>query len=952
MLLVVFAHVLFQLQQLSPEIDNVVDFIYIFHMPAFVFISGYFGKSERSRSFESIVRLVFLFFIFNSLMGFFYGFKSLLKPVYSYWYLVALVAWRLTAHHIVGFRYILYVLIVIAVFSGFYPSIDNTFASARILGFFPFYIEGYLLPRKNSELLISGGIARRLILGLVLFLLLLGLSAVAIKIFAYDDSALQMGCYTTPGGVFGRVALLMLAFLAIYVLRCLTFDSEIPLLTKWGRNSLWIFVLHRPFTLFISSHIKLLSVPLIMAIALLSSMGLCSVLGCDAVAARLGSFADEGSKIFTGQGTRRFSLAKIVAMGVAFWFVVSVVIESYKGLDTKNCRGESHTLSESSAEDVVYPAMTDLQKASFDNAFRIIFAGDLILLEDQVKRGWCGKGYDFSDVFEYAKPYITSADFAIGVLEGPLAGPEAGFSTSNFDDGRRVQLNFPDEFADAVKEAGFDIVTMANNHLLDKGVPGVLRTLDRLDRIGLAHVGAYRTAEEKAARRVRLVERQGIKMAVLSYTYGSNYVDDNALVDGRFSCLTSVICRERGELFERIKVQVERDFTVAKAMKPDIIIVLPHIGTQFSNVPDENQKVWFEIFKKNGADIILGDHPHVVEPALIEEYDGRTVFAAYCPGNFANIYRGHQGFASMLVDVYVDRQSKKVIGGSIVPLYVHARADGNFRAVPPYAILHDSVLRSQLTTDDEAVAAQANRIVTEVVFGHGMDVTSQTGRYYFDKKGFIRVKTGGLELSNEMRNGKLFKVLESAKTVCFIGDGVTAGTKNGGCGWYEPIEEHLDGKTVRSFAKGGCTVSYMLGHVGEIPQSDLYVIALGANDVRYRDERFCAMTAEGYVDSLDQLRIALTKASPSAKFVFIAPWCSLDGDPLNCIPYAQKVALTSEYANALEKYCNGKSIPFINANGAISSALRIAPTGRCLLDHMHPNAADGVLLYAKAVLSN
>ena len=104
MLLVVFAHILFELQDTSGTINSTVDYIYMFHMPAFVFISGYFGKSERSHSFESIIKLVFLFFIFNSIMGFLYGFGSILHPMYSYWYLIALIVWRMTAHHIAKFK--------------------------------------------------------------------------------------------------------------------------------------------------------------------------------------------------------------------------------------------------------------------------------------------------------------------------------------------------------------------------------------------------------------------------------------------------------------------------------------------------------------------------------------------------------------------------------------------------------------------------------------------------------------------------------------------------------------------------------------------------------------------------------------------------------------------------------------------------------------------------------
>ena len=104
MLLTVFAHILYQLQSNSSAINSIVDYIYMFHMPAFVFVCGYFGKSENSHSFGAIIKLLFLYFIFNSVMGFVYGFDSLLKPMYSYWFLIALVVWRLTAHHIAVFK--------------------------------------------------------------------------------------------------------------------------------------------------------------------------------------------------------------------------------------------------------------------------------------------------------------------------------------------------------------------------------------------------------------------------------------------------------------------------------------------------------------------------------------------------------------------------------------------------------------------------------------------------------------------------------------------------------------------------------------------------------------------------------------------------------------------------------------------------------------------------------
>lgn len=958
MLLTVFAHILFQLQDNSDTINRTVNIIYMFHMPAFVFISGFFGKSERSHSFESIIRLIFLYFIFNSVIGLVYGFTSLLSPMYSYWYLVALIVWRLTAHRIAEFKEIKLILFVIALFVGFYPSIDNTFAAARIICFYPYYMCGYLLDREESEKLINKKYINRMAVGSVLAIAVLLLSSAADSYFSFTDSALQMLGYDEPIHSFGRIVLYIIAFLAIYALRCLSPDKKIPLLTMLGRNSLWIFVLHRPVTLLLSDHMTKLSAVYAVLTAVIGAVIICIVLGNDLAAKYLDKFLCQGTAIFTSDDNKKFNISKLVVLCVSLAFVVNILITAYSDIEIEDLKNfikgeysEKYEAEIDTDEDIIYPVMTAEQKKAFDNAFRITFSGDLILLEDQVKRAYNGTGYDFTEVFEYAKPYISSADYAIGVFEGPMAGEEAGFSSSNFDDGKELYLNFPDSFAEAVKNAGFDLVTTANNHVLDKGEQGAVRTLDILDKIGLEHTGSYKSMAEKQKEHIKTVECEGIKMAVLSYTYGSNYIDNSELIDGSLSHITSVISGTDGKIFEQLKSKVEQDFKDAKAMSPDLIIVLPHIGTQFSNAPDKEQEVWFNIFKENGADIILGDHSHAAEPVSIEKYNEKNVFTAYCPGNFANIYRDNQGDTSMLIDVYIDRDTKQVIGGSVVPLYTHSRADGNFRAVPIYDIVNDTELRKQLTTDDIELAAYSNSIITNVVFGHKMDITSVTERYYFNENGFIRSKSLGLALTDEMRAGLLYSAIECSDSVCFIGDSVTEGTKNGGCPWYEPMEEYFADKKIFNYSKGGCTVSYMTQRTDEIPAAELYVIALGTNDVRYRDESICAMTSNDYVSEMNELKEKLSAVSPSAEFIFIAPWYSTDGDPYCSMSYNEKINLNDEYSFALEQYCKNNSIGFINANEYIKNSLSTAPDRIYLLDHIHPNQTEGVRLYSEAVMN-
>ncbi|MCH5348437.1 MAG: CapA family protein [Oscillospiraceae bacterium] len=959
-LLMVFAHILYQLQDKFTAVNSIVDYIYMFHMPAFVFVSGYFGKSERSRSAPAIIRLLFLYFIFNSITGFIFGFTSLLVPKYSYWYLLALVVWRLTAPYIEKLPRVNFLLIVIAILSGFFITINNNFAVARIIAFYPYYMFGYKLSTEKSDQLIRTAYSKRLIKGIAALILAAAVAVPAYNFLGYTDDELSMFGYMEPIKAFSRAVLFIIAFLAIYALRNISPDKKIPFLSAVGQNSLWVFLLHRPLTICLSDMLADQSLGAVISMAILSTFALCFALGNDVIAKYLNSFADSGVSIFTGEKNTRFNAARIAALLVASGFIFMIATGNYNDLGfdfmkrTAYNDDDYYYIEEPQEEmedpNIIYSVMSSEQKSAFDKAFRLTFAGDLILLEDQVKRGYTGDGYDFSPVFEYAEKYISSADYAIGVFEGPMAGEAAAYTSGNFADGKRLCLNFPDQFGEAVKNAGFDLVTTANNHVLDKDPEGALRTLDVLDRIGLDHTGSYRNASEKESSHIKLVECEGIKMAVLSYTYGSNFYYNSELTDGYLSYVTSIISGTSGEQFDALKASVERDFEEAKRLDPDLIIVLPHIGTQFSNEPDEEQTVWFDIFKECGADIILGDHPHVVEPALIENYNGRTVFTAYCPGNFANIYRENQGDTSMLIDVYIDRTTKQVIGGGIVPLYTQSTADGNFRAIPIYEIVNNTELRNQLSTDDLVRVQDANDIITSVVFGHTMNINSVTERYYFDETGFIRVKATGLELTDEMKNGTLYKAIERADSICFVGDSLTEGTKNGGCPWYEPIEEYIDRKDIYNFSAGGCTVSYINENAEYIPEADLYVVAVGTNDVRYRDEEECAMTPESYTGVIDELMIKLSGKNPSAEFIFIAPWYSTDADKYCDLTYEEKTALNNEYSEALGKYCNENHVGFINANPYIQRKLTEAPERKYLLDHIHPNSGVGVIMYSEAVL--
>ncbi len=434
-----------------------------------------------------------------------------------------------------------------------------------------------------------------------------------------------------------------------------------------------------------------------------------------------------------------------------------------------------------------------------------------------------------------------------------------------------------------------------------------------------------------------------MKLAVLAYTYGTNGKATDELI-GADEFLSSFLVGESSPNFSKVKAAVEEDFALAKSFAPDLIIVLPHWGTQFADAPDDFQRTWQKIFLDCGADIIFGDHTHSVQPI---EFDGKSL-TVFCPGNFANIYRDHDGDASALVEVYVDRATKKILGGAIIPLWTESKLDGNYRALPVTEIFTNKKLRGELSTRDFERVEEILRHVTKIMLGDEINFNQR--EYFFDGDGFMRKKNMPLEISEDMR-GEFYMALTAAENVCFVGDSLTEGTRNGGVPWFEPIENLVRGK-IFNVSRGGATTKTLLERLDEIIQSraDLFVVAVGANDVRYRDAEICSMTPEEYVANLQKLCNAVREKNPAAKFIFIAPWTSTDGDLVSRLPFAEKIKLNDEYSTALKNFCAANGEIFVDANPYIDARLKLFPHKNFLTDFIHPNADNGVKLYAEAVL--
>ena len=506
-----------------------------------------------------------------------------------------------------------------------------------------------------------------------------------------------------------------------------------------------------------------------------------------------------------------------------------------------------------------------------------------------------------------------------------------------------------------MKAAGIDFVTLANNHLLDNGVPGAVRTLDVLDRIGLAHAGSYRSAADRVARDIPVIDVKGLRIAVLTYTYGVNDHGIGEFFDPRHAYQTSIITDRTSAYFQESLEGVLNDFKRARAKHPDAIVVLPHMGTQFTHAPDAFQKLWVDIFIDAGADVVFGDHPHAVQP-IEWRHTGRPgreyALVVYCPGNYVNSYTERDGDAMAIVDAYLDPKTGSPIGAGIAAMWGQATMDGMYRALPIYSVMHDEDLQKHISSHDLERVQQVHSVVTAVMLGRKLSLDQLQETYYLFPEGYARSPAPGIEVPERLKSKQLYQLLSGAGSVTFVGDSLTEGTKNGGYGWYEPLVAAFPGLVVRKRAWGGHTSRMLLDRKEEILDvpADVYVVAIGTNDVRYRNPAVSAMTAEEYVLNLDRLVQEIKARQPAAKLVFIGAWTTDHYDPISVLDEKARRQMLAEYRDALQAYAVRHQHLYIDPNPGIDAVLQREYPPTYLNDHIHPNAGAGIRLYSSKVL--
>lgn len=334
-------------------------------------------------------------------------------------------------------------------------------------------------------------------------------------------------------------------------------------------------------------------------------------------------------------------------------FIFGVFVGYYRFNTTSNIVEIANINNENQSEDVVEEVIPE------DITINMTVAGDILCHNTNFWDAYVAEldDYDFSYSFEDIKKYFDNADVAIGVLETNFAGRDIGYTNYPL-------FNSPEHLATDLKELGFDILGTANNHCLDKGFSGMVSTLEELDKAGIDHMGTYATEEDSKEYLIKDVK--GIKMAFLTYTYGTNGIP---IPTGKeFS--VNITDKEK----------ILADLENVKKENVDVICVNMHWGDEYSLKPNSNQKDLADFLFENGVDLILGSHTHCLEPMekrTITMEDGTTKdgFIIYSLGNFMSGQKHENSRQSVILDIQLTKngETNKISVDSVTytPIYMY-----------------------------------------------------------------------------------------------------------------------------------------------------------------------------------------------------------------------------------------------------------------------------------------
>ncbi len=315
------------------------------------------------------------------------------------------------------------------------------------------------------------------------------------------------------------------------------------------------------------------------------------------------------------------------------------------------------------------------------NSLRIVFAGDVMGHDSQINAAYVDSSdsYDYRTCFSYLKPYLQQADIAVANLEVTLAGPPyKGYP----------RFSSPDALLDGLMKAGFNVLVNANNHVLDRGSEGLERTQEVTGRKGMILTGSFISSGHREQTYPLILEKNDIMLAMLNYTYGTNGLQaDTPNIVNYIDTL-----------------MIQRDIEKVKLVEPDFMIASIHWGKEYQRQENTLQRELAGFLFRQGVDVIIGSHPHVIQPVEYTQTDtGFHQLVVYSLGNFISNQRDRYRDGGIIFGLELEKTDRTRISGfDYLPVWVHKPLQGDkrkFQLIP--ANISEDEIRGMGFTETE-----------------------------------------------------------------------------------------------------------------------------------------------------------------------------------------------------------------------------------------------------------
>jgi len=292
-------------------------------------------------------------------------------------------------------------------------------------------------------------------------------------------------------------------------------------------------------------------------------------------------------------------------------------------------------------------------------------AGDLNVTNTVINAGVAVGGYNYTRAFMDVASTLSDADLTVLNLEGNICGEPYGSDTTSA----------PRELLEGLRNAGVDLIQMANSCTINNGLIGLTSTLQSIRAAGLEPVGAFASESEfQQSKGYTITEAQGVKVAFVAFTKG---LGGRGLPAGNDN-LVNILYEDYASTYDKIdRTRITSVLKAVEAEKPDITIALLHWGSEYNDDISDTQKSIVNLMKKQGVDVIIGTHPHTVQAIEYDELAGTLV--AYSLGDFfGDASRGGTNY-SIILDLEITKDSStgttKVTNYSYTPIYTVSEAE-------------------------------------------------------------------------------------------------------------------------------------------------------------------------------------------------------------------------------------------------------------------------------------